>query len=314
MRISCSDRFSGGLRCREVDRPRRDLRGHWPDDILRCINHRANSAKVAEGVEATARHADQENLWELVWRKRTIYFLFVFVTGYLLLYPVLRDSYAFQELRTPLRMVSDTIRLLGSVLPGLASRWIDAYARDPAWFLVWAFLVGFLTWISTRLAGSINDRMRILWTTYLPASNKRAEPRPPLVASHRTQSVIFVGVIAYLLLYPYLTQLTGWLRRLALPGIANDLLLANLVQPVPFVLVAFLVILFLASKAEGQKTSAMVGLSDNITRIQIQHFSCGIGGWACFIWPSRSAATTDSRAANSFAEFCTATPGMDATS
>src|SRR5439155_25155366 len=108
----------------------------------------------------------------------------------------------------------------GSALPGLASRWLDAYARDPAWFLVWAFLVGFLTWISARLAGSINDRMRLLWTKYLPASNQPAAPRPPLVASP-LQSILFVGVIAYLLLYPLLGLIPG-LRLLLLPQTAND--------------------------------------------------------------------------------------------
>jgi hypothetical protein len=205
-----------------------------------------NAAAIAEGDNAAKRHIEQEAVWDIVWRKRTIYFLTVFVTGYLLLYPLLRDSYPFQELRTPLRLVSDTIRLIGSVLPGLASRWIDAYARDPAWFLVWASLVAFLTWISTRLAGSIKDDMRLLWTKYLPASNKPVEARPPLVVSH-TQSVIFIGVIAYLLLYPYLGK-TSWLSWLALPGIANDLLLANTVQPVPAVLWAFLVFYFLHGK------------------------------------------------------------------
>jgi hypothetical protein len=66
-----------------------------------------NSATIAEGAQASARHAAQEDIWDLVWRKRTIYFLTVFVTGYLLLYPLLRDSYAFQELRSPLRMLSE---------------------------------------------------------------------------------------------------------------------------------------------------------------------------------------------------------------
>jgi hypothetical protein len=79
-----------------------------------------NSATTAEGAQASARHAAQEDIWDLVWRKRTIYFLTVFVTGYLLLYPLLRDGYA---LRTcPLRVV-DTIRLIGSALkPGY--RWM----------------------------------------------------------------------------------------------------------------------------------------------------------------------------------------------
>jgi hypothetical protein len=268
-----------------------------------------NGTTVAEGAVATEqRHADQEEIWDIVWRKRAIYFLMVFVTGYLLLYPVLRDSYAFQELRTPLRMVSDTIRLIGSVLPGLASRWLDAYARDPGWFLVWASLVGFLIWISARLAGSINDRMRLLWTTYLPASNKPAEPRPPLVASY-TQSVIFVAVIAYLLLYPYLSQL-GWLSRLALPGIANELLLANLVQPVPAVLWAFLGIYFLHRKLVRKLRQWWVyqavlygfkyGIAPAASAFGLLYLAIALGSHYHF-------ALRDS-----FGDFCTATPDVNA--
>src|SRR3981081_1000974 len=143
-----------------------------------------NSDKIAEGKHnAKSRSKAQEDIWDIVWRKRTIYFLTVFVTGYLLLYPLFRDNYPFQELRTPLRWASDTILLAGTVLPGLASRWIDAYARDPAWFFVWAFMVAFLTWISAKPAASIKDRMRLLWTEYLPASNQPAEKRSPPVTS-----------------------------------------------------------------------------------------------------------------------------------
>ena len=86
--------------------------------------------------------------------KRTIYFLTVFVTAYLLLYPLFRDSYAFQELRTRLRIVADAIRLVGSALPSFATRWLDAYAREPAWFLVALALVVLLTSIGTSIAGS----------------------------------------------------------------------------------------------------------------------------------------------------------------
>lgn len=202
-----------------------------------------NSDVIAEGAQSGVRHRAQEAIWDIVWRRRAIYFLTVFVTGYLLLYPLFRDSYPFQELRTPLRFVSDTIRLVGGVLPGMASRWLDAYARDPAWFLVWAFLVGFLIWISSKLAGSINDGMRLLWSTYLPDTNRPAAPKAPMVASP-IQTLLFVGIIAYLLFYPLFSEV-GVLQWLVLPGSANDILLAYTAQPVRAVLGAFLFFYFL---------------------------------------------------------------------
>ncbi|HEY0329889.1 MAG TPA: DUF2235 domain-containing protein [Rhodopseudomonas sp.] len=211
-------------------------------------NVEPNSAALAEGKDSgTLRHGAQEEVWDYVWRKRAIYFLTVFATGYLLLYPLFRDSYPFQELRTPFRWASDTIRLVGTVLPGLASRWIDAYARDPAWFLVWALLVAFLTWVSAKLAGSIKDRMRLLWIKYLPASNSPAAPKSPPVSS-LPASTLFVGVILYLLCYP----LFGWgwgLGWLALPEPANDILLDYTAQPVRVVLATFLVVYFLPGAA-----------------------------------------------------------------
>jgi uncharacterized protein (DUF2235 family) len=266
-----------------------------------------NDNKIAEGDAAAKRHVAQEDIWDIVWRKRAIYFLTVFVTGYLLLYPLLRDSYAFQELRSPLRMVSDTIRLIGSVLPGLASRWLDAYARDPGWFLVWAFLVGFLTWISARLAGSINDRMRLLWTKYLPASNQPAAPRPPMVASP-LQSILFVGVIGYLLFYPLFGKIPGF-GLLLLPKQADELLLAYTAEPVRSVLIAFLVIYFLPGP-----------LVRILRQSPIYQFL--LRGFKYYLAPAASALGLLYLAIafgshyhfalrDSFGSFCTETPGLD---
>lgn len=204
----------------------------------------SNGTMVAEGGQSTARHDAQEDIWDIVWRRRAIYFLTVFVTGYFLLYPLFRDSYAFQELRTPFRFLSDTIRIIGNFLPGMASRWIDAYARDPAWFVVWASLVAFLIWISARLKGSINDGMRILWTRYLPDSNKPAEPRVPQVASP-VQTMLFAGIILYLFLYPEFDR--PQLSWLLLPTSYEDILLTYTAQPVRAVLGAFLLFYFLPS-------------------------------------------------------------------
>ncbi|MFB9265082.1 DUF2235 domain-containing protein [Bradyrhizobium erythrophlei] len=204
-----------------------------------------NDPAISEGTPSLDRHKAQEDIWDIVWRRRAIYFLTVFVTGYLLLYPLFRDSYPFQELRTQFRFLSDTIRLVGNVLPGMASRWIDAYARDPAWFVVWAALVAFLIWISSKLKGSINDGMRILWTRYLPGSNAPEQPERPYAASP-FQTVLFASAIIYLLVYPELDR--PWLRWLALPGDLNDAMLTYTADPVRYVLLAFLVFYFLPAR------------------------------------------------------------------
>ncbi|MHC2313084.1 hypothetical protein ACVIHC_000130 [Bradyrhizobium diazoefficiens] len=222
---------------------------YWPSGPMisnTAVTIEPNDSAVSEGKPSTDRHKEQEGIWDIVWRRRAIYFLTVFVTGYLLLYPLFRDSYLFQEFRTSFRFLSDTIRIIGNFLPGMASRWIDAYARDPAWFVIWASLVAFLISVSARLNGSINDSMRLLWTRFLPDSNKPDEPKIPKIASP-LQTILFAGSILYLFLYPEFDRpLLNWLR---LPASYEDLLLTYTAQPVRAVLGSFLVFYFLPSVA-----------------------------------------------------------------
>ena len=206
-----------------------------------------NVAALAEGAASSTRHAEQEGVWNQVWRRRALYFLTVFASLHLALYPLYRDSYAFEELRTRLRIVSDTIRLVGGVLPGLMSRWLDAYARDPAWFLVSAALVAFLIWISAQLGGAMTDLMRQIWTISLPGT--RIAPKAPATTNgvRRILKALFIAILIYLACYPLFEHPTlSWLQ---LPGAdappdaltAHNLVTAYTMQPVRFVIWAFLV-------------------------------------------------------------------------
>lgn len=175
-----------------------------------------NAPPATEGPNAPARHLAQEDVWDLVWRKRVIYFLTVFATGYLLLYPLFRDTYAFEELRTRLRIVSDTIRLIGAALPSIASRWLDAYAREPGWFLVASALVILLTATSSGLGALIKDRMRYIWVKYLPQTQAPPAPVPATTSATIGSSVVF-ALLVFLVLFPILS------RYLALPSLSGEL-------------------------------------------------------------------------------------------
>jgi hypothetical protein len=137
-----------------------------------------NTQPPTEGALSVNRHAQQDAAWDLVWRKRVVYFLTVFATGYLVIYLLFRDTYIFEEHRTRLRMVSDTIRLIGSATPDFFRRWLDAYAREPAWFLATLALVVALTLVGARLADSIRDTMRRIWVRYLPHCNAAPTAAP----------------------------------------------------------------------------------------------------------------------------------------
>jgi uncharacterized protein (DUF2235 family) len=200
-----------------------------------------NATTLAEGsASSKLRHEDQQTIWDLVWRKRAVYFLTVFATGYLLLYPLFRDSYAFQELRTRLRLVSDAVRLLGSVLPGFATRWLDAYARDPAWFLVNIVVVVLLTVTGARIAARIRDEMRHIWVRHLPGTT--APSSAVVVEPSRSVSAIVLLVGLYLTLCPLIRTHVSWL---AVPGVVGEALGAYMAPPISCVLGLLLIACFL---------------------------------------------------------------------
>lgn len=202
-----------------------------------------NTQTLGEGGDtAVDRCADQEDVWDTVWRKRGIYFLTVFATGYLLTYPLYRDGYDFQEHYTPLRLVSDAVRLLGTFAPRFFNRWLDAYARDPFWFVACVALVVFLTVIGSKLAGSINDRMRSIWTKHLlrintpPAAEGASWAVTPYI-----KGLLWAAPILYLFCYRWLgSGSLHWLSWLQLPSPFHEELLLCTSAPIRYVLIIFL--------------------------------------------------------------------------
>jgi uncharacterized protein (DUF2235 family) len=207
----------------------------------------ANAALLAEGDKAPVRHDVQQEVWNTVWRRRGIYFLTVFASIHLAVYPLYRDSYAFEEHRTPLRLISNSMRMLGSFLPPVASHWLDAYARDPPWFLMSASLVVFLTWSSVKLRESINDRMRAIWIRFLPGTAQPPKPAPPANWAQWLFRWLFVGGLLYVVFYPTFMKV-GFLNGLRLPLTAHVALLNYTAQPVRFIIVTFLFIRYVPDR------------------------------------------------------------------
>ncbi len=209
--------------------------------------HPNTPACGGEGLKAADRQADQEDAWDLIWRKRGIYFLTVFATGYLLTYPLYRDGYNFQEHYTPLRLVADSVELIGTFLPSFFSRWREAYARDPFWFIACLALVLFLTAMGRRLATSINNRMRSIWITHLsfintPPSSKKAS----WIGTPYGRGLLLAAPILYLFCYRWFgnnsLQGLGWLR---LPTPLHEEMLLCTSAPIRYVLIIFLSIYLL---------------------------------------------------------------------
>jgi len=196
---------------------------------------------------AGKRHVAQESVWNVVWRRRAIYFLTVFASLYTAVYPLVRESYAYQEMATRLRIISDTIKLVGAFLPSGATRWLNGYARDPAWFLLWAGVIGFLIWYGSTLKSEINSRMRRIWDAYLP-SRPQAQPQAPSGVAWTTAWWVFIALLAYVAIYPIFGQYS-FLNSVKPPEPWNSLIDTYSEQPIRFVLCAFLIANFIPERA-----------------------------------------------------------------
>jgi len=118
---------------------------------------------LESSAEAASRAKTQEHVWNEIWKRRLVYFATVGATAWLLLYPLARSLPAADEYTSPIRWVSDIIRVVGGFLPGFAQTWINAYARSPGQFLALLVLAGGLTFWGTRLAIRITDSMNAIW-------------------------------------------------------------------------------------------------------------------------------------------------------
>lgn len=118
---------------------------------------------LESNIEAASRAKSQEYVWNEIWKRRLVYFATVGATAWLLLYPLARSLPAADEYTSPIRWVSDIIRVVGGFLPGFAQTWINAYARSPVQFLILSFVAIALTWWGTRLAVGITDAMNAIW-------------------------------------------------------------------------------------------------------------------------------------------------------
>ena len=89
-----------------------------------------------------ARDAGLEAVWNLVWWRRVIYFVTLAATLLLLGLPLILGVLPTAPLLTDGRTwIGGVIRLLTIVLPSFAGRWVEVYADNPFYFLLFGGLV-----------------------------------------------------------------------------------------------------------------------------------------------------------------------------
>jgi hypothetical protein len=113
--------------------------------------------------EAKARGDAQEHVWNEIWKRRIVYFATVGATLWLLVFPLISAARREDEFTSPIRWVSDLIRIVGGFLPGFTKPWIDGYARAPGSFILLALLAGGMMLWGMRIASRISVKMGTIW-------------------------------------------------------------------------------------------------------------------------------------------------------
>jgi uncharacterized protein (DUF2235 family) len=177
-------------------------------------------------LQSEARAKAQESVWNTVWQRRIVYFATVLATTALFVFPLLKSLPASDEYSSPVRWISDLIRLLGSFLPSVADPWVNGYARSPITFVILATVAGALSWLGVRLASQIKSDMGSIWQSTVVGGHVvsrsydnwiyRLRDSPAYVAAKRSwkfsigpglsaifflyAGVIFLNHLAYILL------------------------------------------------------------------------------------------------------------------
>lgn len=116
--------------------------------------------------EGEVRAKEQEKVWNLVWLRRVVYFATLAASLHLLFFWLFHDRNPEREFNSPVRMVSEFVRLVESFLPRNAVHWwTDWYAANPVSLLVGVIAVIVLTSIGSSIGVRINDAMRVIWTS-----------------------------------------------------------------------------------------------------------------------------------------------------
>jgi hypothetical protein len=116
------------------------------------------------GNQAKARTVVQEQVWNFVWWRRIVYFLTVFASLNLLLFPIIWQTIPEHEFSSDLRFVSQAVRIAGAFLPQFVSDWrLDSYAANPHTFLFSVVVVIVLNLAGRDLDHRIVNEMGRAW-------------------------------------------------------------------------------------------------------------------------------------------------------
>lgn len=207
-----------------------------------------NPSAYETSAAATTRIGHQVGAWNVVWRRRALYFLTVLATVYLICYPLVWVVKPYSETSSRVRFVSDLIYMVGAVLPDFAGRWVKAYASNPVWFVEWAAIVAFLILFGSQLGSRITDGMRAAWSQSVNGTG--GGPYRQFEVASLGFAILFV-ISLYLMVYSSTKQYL-WV----LPSRLDHFIVEYAATPLPQVLALFaLIFLIPTSWIQGLRLS-----------------------------------------------------------
>lgn len=118
----------------------------------------------------------REQVFDLVWVRRFIYFLTLFFSMGLLTMPLFFSD--VQACTSALCFLLKPIQLLDYVLPSFATAWTQAFAYNPWPFGGWLVGLGVCMWLGKMIDRNIRDRMRQVWYRVSPLKPGAVEQMP----------------------------------------------------------------------------------------------------------------------------------------
>jgi len=136
-------------------------------DVVTVSGKIVDQQKFERLDQADSRIAMQAKIWNVIWGRRVLYFATVTVTLWLFAFPLMTVSRAADEYTSPLRWISDIVRVFGSIMPAFAAPWINGWARAPGHFLLVCIVLTAMLMYSGRLARRTSNDMGVVWLASL---------------------------------------------------------------------------------------------------------------------------------------------------
>lgn len=147
-----------------------------------CVTDKAGAVepdRYEHPTQATTRTRRQEAAWDLVWRRRVVYFLTVAASLCVAALPLVVASCGGPGEASRAAFLIPLIELVRAFLPELAAPWLNAFQTVPGLFAVGALAVGGLLMWGAALQRRIGDVMLGIWDPDLAEEPHPVTPGPP---------------------------------------------------------------------------------------------------------------------------------------